>query len=110
MGLAGLAAGESRRAGASLSGESGAGRAPIQARPGGGGGRVGRDRMRAGRPRSQGKADAEGRGSRGIDFFVNIDAQDAQDAQDESLLHEKPAPAMIACGFADAQDYKLAVS
>ena len=41
---------------------------------------------------------------------MNIDAQDAQDAQDESLLHEKPAPAMIACGFADAQDYKLAVS
>ena len=107
MGLAGPAAGESRRAGASLSGESGAGRAPIQARPGGGGGRVGRDRMRAGRPRSQGKADAEGRGSRGIDFFMNIDAQDEQD---ESLLHEKPAPAMIACEFADAQDYKLAVS
>ena len=41
---------------------------------------------------------------------MTIDAQDAQDEQDESLLHEKPAPAMIACGFADAQDYKLAVS
>ena len=42
--------------------------------------------------------------------LINIDAQDAQDERDESLLHEKPAPAMIACGFADAQDYKLAVS
>ena len=49
-------------------------------------------------------------GSRGIDFFMNIDAQDAQDERDESFLHQKPAPAMIACGFADAQDYKLAVS
>ena len=38
------------------------------------------------------------------------DAQDAQDNQDGTLLHEKPAPAMIVCGFAEAQDYKLAVS
>ena len=35
---------------------------------------------------------------------------DAQDIQDGPLLHEKPAPAMIVCGFAEAQDYKLAVS
>ncbi len=40
----------------------------------------------------------------------NIDAQDAQDEGDESLLQEEPAPAMIVCGFADAQDHKLAVS
>ena len=70
--------------------------------------------MRAGRPRSQAKADAEGGRRPGAGdryfFIINIDAQDAQDEQDESLLHEKPAPAMIACGFADAQDYKLAVS
>ena len=32
------------------------------------------------------------------------------DIQDGTLLHEKPAPAMIVCGFAEAQDYKLAVS
>ena len=37
-------------------------------------------------------------------------AQDAQDNQDGTLLHEKSAPAMIVRGFADAQDYKLAVS
>ena len=42
--------------------------------------------------------------------FMNMDAQDAQDEQDEGFLHQKPAPAMIACGFADAQDYKLAIS
>ena len=41
---------------------------------------------------------------------MNMDAQDAQDNQDGTLLHEKPAPAMIVCGFADAQDYQLAVS
>ena len=48
----------------------------------------------------------------GIDIFpiMNIDRQDRQDEQDESFLHEKPAPAMIRCGFTDAQDYKLAVS
>ena len=39
-----------------------------------------------------------------------MDAQDAQDNQDGTLLHEKPAPAMIVCEFADAQDYQLAVS
>ena len=39
-----------------------------------------------------------------------MDAQDAQDNQDGTLLHEKPAPAMIVCRFAEAQDYKLAVS
>ena len=39
-----------------------------------------------------------------------MDAQDAQDNQDGTLLHEKPASAMIVCGFADAQDYKPAVS
>ena len=43
-------------------------------------------------------------------FFMNIDAQDAQDKQDERLLHQKPARAVIRCGLADAQDYKLAVS
>ena len=67
--------------------------------------------MRAGRPRSQAKADAEGGRRPGAGdryfFIINIDAQDERD---ESFLHEKPAPAMIACGFADAQDYKLAVS
>ena len=46
----------------------------------------------------------------GIDIFLNIDAQDAQDKQDERLLHQKPARAVIRCGLADAQDYKLAVS
>ena len=39
-----------------------------------------------------------------------MDAQDNQDNQDGTLLHEKPAPAMIVCGFAEAQDYQLAVS
>ena len=43
-------------------------------------------------------------------LIINMDAQDAQDIQDGTLLHEKPAPAMIVCGFAEAQDYKLAVS
>ena len=47
---------------------------------------------------------------RGSIFFMNIDAQDAQDKQDERLLHQKPARAVIRCGLADAQDYKLAVS
>ena len=67
--------------------------------------------MRAGRPRSQAKADAEGgrRPDAGDRYFFIINI-DAQDERDESFLHEKPAPAMIACGFADAQDYKLAVS
>ncbi len=37
-----------------------------------------------------------------------MDAQDAQDNQDGTLVHEKPAPAMIVCGLADAQDYRLA--
>ena len=51
----------------------------------------------------------------GIDIFpiMNIDRQDRQDEQDEQderFLHQKPARAMIRCGFADAQDYKLAVS
>ena len=41
---------------------------------------------------------------------MNMDAQDAQDNQDGRLLHEKPAPALIVCGFADAQEYKLAVT
>ena len=41
---------------------------------------------------------------------MNIDAQDAQDKQDERLLHQKAARAVIRCGLADAQDYKLAVS
>ena len=41
-----------------------------------------------------------------------MDAQDAQDFFQETgtHLHEKPGPAMIVCGFADARDYKLAVS
>ena len=39
-----------------------------------------------------------------------MDAQDAQDNQYGTLLHEKPAPAMMRGGFADAQDYQLAVS
>ena len=42
--------------------------------------------------------------------YMNMDAQDAQDERDESLLQEKPAPAMIACEIADTQDYKRAVS
>ena len=45
-----------------------------------------------------------------IFFTINMDAQDAQDNQDGTLLHEKPAPAMIVGGIADTQDYKLAVS
>ena len=40
-------------------------------------------------------------------FFMNIDAQDKQD---EGLLRGQLTPAMIRCGFADAQDYKPAVS
>ena len=32
---------------------------------------------------------------------LNMDAQDAQDNQDTTLLHKRPTPAMIACGFAD---------
>ena len=43
-------------------------------------------------------------------YRLNIDAQDAQDSQDESFLHQKPTPAVIACGFADVQDCKAAVS
>ena len=70
--------------------------------------------MRAGRPRSQAKADAEGGRRPGAGdryfFIINIDAQDRQDEQDERLLHEKLARPMIRCGFTDAQDYKLAVS
>ena len=42
-------------------------------------------------------------------LIIDMDAQDAQDNQHETLLHEKPGPAMIVCGLADAQDYKLAV-
>ena len=51
-------------------------------------------------------------GVRGIDIFftINMDAQDAQDNQDGTLLHEKPAPAMIVCGIADTQEYEPAVS
>ena len=44
------------------------------------------------------------------DHPFNIDAQDAQDNQDGRLLHETLAPAMIACGFTDVQQYKPAVS
>ena len=44
------------------------------------------------------------------DFQMNIDAQDAQDKEDENFLRQKPARAMIRCGFADAPDHKLAVS
>ena len=116
-----------------------------------------RDRMRAGRPRSQdnhsplegesqkpsrqAKADAVGgnRAGSGNDRVrncgysglqasrflkkilcilcidvnqksKNIDRQDRRGKQDGTLLHEKPAPAMIVCGIADTQDYKLAVS
>ena len=39
-----------------------------------------------------------------------MDAQDAQDIQDGRLLHESLTPTMIACGFADVQDDKPAVS
>ena len=52
----------------------------------------------------------DGQRRQGIDIFLNIDAQDAQDKQDERLLHQKPAPAVIRCGLADAQDYKLVIS
>ena len=38
------------------------------------------------------------------------DAQDAQDNQDGTLLHEKPAPAMIVCRICGCSDYKPAVS
>ena len=46
-------------------------------------------------------------------FLMNIDAQVIKQVhaqQDERLLHQKPARAVIRCGLADAQDYKLAVS
>ena len=43
-------------------------------------------------------------------FTIDMDAQDAQDNQDGTLLHEKPARAMIVCEIADTRDYKLAVS
>ena len=33
-----------------------------------------------------------------------MDAQDAQDKQNGKLLREKPTPAMIRCGIADAQE------
>ena len=88
-----------------------------------------RDSMRAGRPRSRGQSLPLWRGSRRSRagrrrllrlggrsapgnryFFMNMDAQDAQDKQDEGLLRGEPARAMIRCGFADAQDYKPAVS
>ena len=42
--------------------------------------------------------------------FINIDAQDLQDEQDVRFPHQEPAGAMIRFGFADAQDYNLAVS
>ena len=40
----------------------------------------------------------------------NMDRQDAQDNQDGRVLHERVTPGMNACGFADVQDYKPAVS
>ena len=69
--------------------------------------------MRAGRPRSRGDPFplmgwGDGRvGAGDRYFFMNMDAQDAQD---EGLLRGELTPAMIRCGFADAQDYKPAVS
>ena len=39
-----------------------------------------------------------------------MDAQDAQDNQEATLLHDKPTPAMILCGFADVLDCKPAAS
>ena len=39
-----------------------------------------------------------------------MDTQDAQDNQYGTLLHEKPAPAMMRGGIADAQEWKLGVS
>ena len=39
-----------------------------------------------------------------------MDRQGEQDNQDETLLHEKLTPAMIACGFADTQECKPTVS
>ena len=38
------------------------------------------------------------------DQKLNMDAQDAQDNQDGTLLHAELTSAMIACGFADAQE------
>ena len=57
------------------------------------------------KPSRQAKADAVGGTGRcrGIDFFMNIDAQDAQD---ERFLHQKLSRAMIRCGFINAQDYR----
>ena len=43
-------------------------------------------------------------------LILNMDAQDAQDNQDGTLLRGKRTPAMIAPGFADAEDDKPAVS
>ena len=42
-------------------------------------------------------------------YLLNMDTQDAQDNQDGRLLRERPAPAMIACGFADVQHCQPAV-
>ena len=97
-----------------------------------------RDRMRAGRPRSRGVSSRwcgggypvgdfsesrrapfgkppfarSPRRGRSIekDHPFNIDAQDVQDNQDGRLLRQRLAPAMIACGFTDVQEYKPAVS
>ena len=44
------------------------------------------------------------------DHELNMDAQDAQDNRDGTLVPEKPAPAMIRCGLADAQECKPADS
>ena len=39
-----------------------------------------------------------------------MDTQDRQDNQDGTLRHRKLTPAMIACGLADVQNGKPAVS
>ena len=44
--------------------------------------------------------------TQGIDFFVNIDAQDAQDYQDMRFLHEKQARPTIRSGLADTLNYR----
>ena len=43
-------------------------------------------------------------------YLFNMDARDAQDNHYGRMLHERLTPAMIACGFAEVQDCKVAVS
>ena len=59
------------------------------------------------KPSRREKADAVGwwrQAGESIFFIINMDAQDAQDSQDETLVQQEPARAMIRFGLADALD------